>query len=156
MNRSIVAKSLPPLLVGLLLAACGGDDTVVYVPGTGFVEALRVTTARGGRASVGVGQPVEIHAQRRSGPWVAVAAGDVEEGQCTSPTLPNQLEAEVADDVTWLIEPEGHATLRPAEEGRGSLEILFDSVGTYRLTAESPSPCGEPLRSGTLVVEVVE
>ena len=156
MNGSILTRSVAILLVGLLVAACGGDDPVVYVPGTGFVEALRVTTARGPRARVGVGQPVEIHAQRRSGPWVAVEAGEVEEGQCTSPTLPNQLEAEVADGVTWLVDPAGHATLRPAEEGRGSMEILFDSPGTYRLTAESPSPCGDPIRSGTLVVEVVE
>lgn len=144
------------LLLAGLLAGCGGDDTMVYVPGTGFVEGLHVTTERGAQVRIGVGEPLEIHAQRRSGPWVPVPAGDVEEGQCASPTLPIQLEAEVADRVTWLVDPQGHATLRPAEEGRGSMEVLFDSAGTYRLTAESPSPCGEPFRGGILVIEVVE
>ena len=149
-------KALLPLALVISQAACGGDDTVVYVPGASFVESLYVTTARGAQVRARLGDPVLLHAQRRSGPWVPVEAGDVEEGQCTSPTLPEQLEIEVADRVTWLIDPQGHATLRPSAEEEGAMEIRFDSVGTYRLTAESPSACGEAFRGGIVVVEVVE
>lgn len=144
------------LLAPAVLAGCRGDDTVVYVPGPGFTESLHLTTARRARARVTLGEPLVLHAQRRSGPWVATPSGDVEEGQCTSSTPPPELEIEVADRVTWLVSPQGHASLAPAEEGRGAMEVRFDSVGTYHLSAESPSPCGEPIRGRTLVVEVMD
>lgn len=156
MDRSRLRRWASLLLAPVLLAGCRGDDTVVYVPGPSFIESLHLTTSRRARARVQLGEPLVLHAQRRSGPWLATTAGEVEEGQCTSPTPPPELEIEVADRVTWLVSPQGHASLAPADEGRGAMEVRFDSVGTYHLSAESPSLCGEPFRGRTLVVEVVD
>lgn len=143
------------LIAPAILVGCRGDETVVYVPGPGFVESLYLSAARRMPARVEVGEPLVLHAQTRSGPWVASTAREVEEGQCATPTPPPEMEVEAADRVTWLVTPHGHASLAPADD-RGAMEVRFDSAGTYHLSAESPSPCGDPVRGRTLVIEVVD
>ncbi|MDX1647696.1 MAG: hypothetical protein R3304_11175 [Longimicrobiales bacterium] len=141
------------LLLVTFGSACGGDDTVVYVPGPGFVEDLHLITGRGFTPRVEVGEPLVLHAQRRSGPWIPAERRRVGDEECVSPILPPQLEAEVAARVTWLVDPQGRATLNAGTEA-GTMEVRFDGPGTYFVTAQAPSPCGDPLRGDTLVITV--
>lgn len=137
-----------------LVSACGRDASVVYVPGGSFEEELFLTTSRGQAPRVRVGEPLVLHAQRRSGPWFPVPQRDVEEGQCSLTTLPPQLEPEVAASVRWIVVPEGHATFDVGLREDGTREVRFDAPGLYLLTAESGSWCREPFYGDTLRVEV--
>lgn len=128
----------------------------MYVPGESFEEDLFLITSGGRHPRIAVGEPLVLHAGRRSAPWLAIDGRDLEPDQCWLPSLPPQLEAEVAGSVRWLIEPSGHASFNTDLREDGSREVRFDSVGAYRLTAESSSWCGEPFSGDTLTIDVVE
>lgn len=81
-----------------------GSGSAVYVRAASYEEELHLMTARGKTARLRVEQPLVLHAQRRSGPWVAVPAHDLEPGQCSVASLPPQLEAEVAGVYTLTAE----------------------------------------------------
>ncbi len=141
----------------LLIAApgCGEEAATVYVPGTGFREELYLTTGRGPRARLGVDEPLVLHASRRSGPWVVADETTLPTDACRVASLPPQLELEVAADVRWIVEPAGRADWNVEAREDGAREIRFDAPGTYRLTAESTSWCGDPFLGDTLIVDVV-
>ncbi len=138
----------------LVAAGCGGEPEVVFVPAESFREELYVSARRGMRVTVDVDEPVQLHAQRRSGPWTAVDARSVPEGGCSLRTPPPQLEGEVAGNVRWLVEPEGTARFEVVATPDRPREVRFDAPGTYRITAETPSWCGDPFTSNSIVVEV--
>lgn len=147
--------------MGLGALACRDDaprgaGSAVYVRAASYEEELHLMTARGKTARLRVEQPLVLHAQRRSGPWVAVPAHDLEPGQCSVARLPPQLEAEVAGSVRWLVEPGGHASFNVDLRTDGTRTVVFDAPGVYTLTAESRADCGDPFYGDTLTIVVVE
>ncbi|MDH3206658.1 MAG: hypothetical protein OEO79_08600 [Gemmatimonadota bacterium] len=147
------------LFLGLTLtlgAGCGPEPAVVFVPSDTFEEELFVMTARGEVARIRVGEPLVLHAQRRSGPWKAATEDEVEPEACTLSSPPPQLEAEVAAQVRWIVAPEGSAVFNSDLRADGTREVRFEEAGVYVLTAESSSWCGTPFRGGELRIEVVE
>lgn len=150
------AAALGALLVGLS-AACGdGRPEVVYVPGATFREALFIAADRGPVIRARVGEPIVLSAQRRSGPWVAVESSEVPEGTCTFTSPPVELEAEVADNVRWIVLPEGAASFNLGLREDRTRVVTFEEPGSYRLTARSASWCGQSFGSDTLEVEIRE
>lgn len=154
----ILARRYALLLASALvvsLPGCGGDsDRVVYVPGSAFQEALFIAAQRGPVIRAGVGEPVILSAQRRSGPWRAVRAAEVPEGGCFLESPPLELEVEVADNITWTVTPEGAATFNTGIRDDRRRVVTFDAPGSYRVTATSASWCGEPFGADTLEVEI--
>ncbi len=156
MNRRFPSRPGPLawMLVAALPGCVGGDDAVVYVPGTTFREELHVGADRGPVIRAEVGEPIVLSAQRRSGPWRAVRASEVPEGTCSLASPPLELEAEVADNITWSVIPEGLATFNTGIREDRTRVVVFEEPGSYRLTAESASWCGEPFGGDTLEVEI--
>lgn len=150
-------SALAGALLALALAGCGGgEEAVVYVPGSTFLEALYIGADRGPVVRAQVGEPILLSAQRRSGPWRAVLASEVPEGGCSLASPPVQLEAEVADNITWTVLPDGSAAFNTGIREDRKRVVTFDTPGSYRLTASSASWCGEPFGSDTLEVEIHE
>lgn len=129
---------------------------MLYVPGSTFREALFISADRGPVVRAEVGEVITLSAQRRSGPWRAVPAGEVAEGTCSVPSRPPELETEVADDLTWSVYPEGHAVLNTEPLEDRTRTVRFDAPGRYVMTARSESWCGEPFEGDTLVFEITE
>lgn len=152
-DRSPTGLAILALAVAFNLA-CGGEPDVVYVPGTGFREAIFVSAERGPVVRAQVGEVVTLSAQRRAGPWRAVAASEVAEGTCTVPSPPAELEMEVADDLTWTVYPEGDAVLNRQPRNDRKRSVRFDAPGRYIMTARSESWCGEPYEGDTLFFEI--
>lgn len=144
------------LAIALGASGCSDAASTAYVRAPSYEEELRLMTARGKTARLRVSEPLVLHAQRRSGPWFAVPEHDLEPGQCSVPSLPPQLEAEVAGSVRWLVEPDGHASFNVDLRTDGTRTVTFDTPGVYTLTAESSAHCGDPFYGDTLTIEVVE
>ena len=54
------------------------------------------------------GETVVLHLERRiTGNWKQIPRNQLTAGQCWLYTPPPQLEEEVADNVEWVVEPEG-------------------------------------------------
>ena len=157
MRRQHRQNRLGPFALMLVVAlfGCGGDDdAVVYIPGATFREELHIGADRGPVIRAQVGEPVVLSAQRRSGPWRAVRASEVEEEACSLASPPVELEVEVADNITWTVIPEGVATFNTGIREDRTRVVVFDVPGSYRLTAQSASWCGEPFGGDTLEVEI--
>lgn len=158
MKHRVPSNALLGCVLTIALGASGCRDapSTVYVRAPSYEEGLHLMTSHGKIARSRVGEPVVLHAQRRSGPWFAVPESDLEPGQCSVSILPPQLEAEVAGEVRWLVEPEGHASFNTDLRTDGSRTVTFDAPGVYTMTAESSASCGDPFYGDTLTIEVVE
>lgn len=143
-------------LAASMWACVRAEPEVVYVPGTNFQEALFIAADRGPVVRARTGEPITLSAQRRSGPWRAVPADEVPDGTCSLASAPIELEAEVADNITWTVIPEGSATFNTGQREDRTRVLTFDEPGSYRLTAQSASWCGEPFGGDTLEVEIHE
>lgn len=62
----------------------------------------------------------------------------------------------MADNLTWTVVPEGHATFNTGLREDRTRTVSFDAPGSYRLTARSASWCGEPFGGDTLQVDIRE
>lgn len=144
------------LLVASIGACGGGEPEIVYIPGPNFQEALFIAAERGPIVRARAGEPIILSAQRRSGPWRAVQADEISEGSCSLASAPLELEGEVADNITWKVIPEGSATFNTGLREDRTRVVTFDQPGSYRLTAQSASWCGEPFGGDTLEVEIRE
>lgn len=138
----------------LLVASCSREPSEVYIPAPDFTQALSIATAQGPRAGIRVGEPLRLHAARRTGPWIRVARASLPENACWLAVSPPDFEREVAATVRWHVEPPHQATFNGGLRPDGTREVVFAAPGTYRLTAVSASWCGEPFGGDTLAVEV--
>src|SRR5262245_20206793 len=127
-------RSAPSVvLFSAFFAGCEQQSPMVYV----LDGPQEVTlTASASAARVPVGETVVLHAQRRAvGKWKQIPRDQLTPGQCWLYTPPPELEAAVADNVEWEVDPEnavrfdtavrfdhtriatmmsrGHVTLRP-------------------------------------------
>jgi hypothetical protein len=149
-------KSLALVLSGLVLfAACegnGGRGFVHYVPGAGFEQELEVELRLPEDRPIAVGEWVDISASRRSGPWVLEDTAAPGRPACRR-ISPVTEEYEVAEKVSWRVEPAGQASFGNARPPDLTRQIRFTAPGTYQVWATSDG-CGEPFVSNRIEVVV--
>jgi hypothetical protein len=136
--------------------ACSQEPSEVFVPGPSFSQSIRLATEHGERATVRVEQPLVLHAQRSSGPWVAVARASLPPDACWLVSPPAELEVEVAGNLRWLVEPPGAASFNVELRLDFTREVRFSRPGSYQLSADSQAWCRQPFSDNTLTVEVVD
>ncbi|RLE19942.1 MAG: hypothetical protein DRJ50_11520, partial [Actinobacteria bacterium] len=137
-----------------VLAGCSGEPATVYVPGDGFTESIEIRTAQGLGAVVDPDEPLELHALRRSGPWVAVERKTLDDDACWVAHPPAEIEPEVADNVRWIADPAGGAVVDSGRSVDRTRSARFEEAGVYTLTALSSSWCFDPYGSDPLTIEV--
>jgi hypothetical protein len=131
------------LVAASAVITCSRSPDRVYVPGDSFRYVVRISTAQGEHATVAVGEPLRLHASRRSGPWIEKAAKDVPDTACRTSALMEE-EPEVAAELAWNVEPEGVATFNVPTvltAGDRTREVRFSQPGEYRLKGVSFAPC---------------
>jgi hypothetical protein len=122
-----------------------------------FRHEIIVTTEQGDRASVAVGEPLRLHATRRSGPWIERPGSAAPEDGCWTEIARSE-EPEVAALVTWHTEPAGFSALgiRTVASGEDRTRtIRFSKAGEYRLSATSAVTCSRQ-ESNVVYVSVRE
>jgi len=94
---------VPFSAAALLIAGCEQKQPMVYV----LEGPQEVTlTASASATTVKVGEPVVLHAQRRSvGKWKQIPRDQLTPGQCWLYTAPPELEQEVAGSIDWEVLP---------------------------------------------------
>jgi len=87
----------------MLISGCEQKQPMVYV----LEGPQEVTlTASASATTVKVGEPVVLHAQRRSvGKWKQIPRDQLTPGQCWLYTAPPELEEEVAASIDWEVLP---------------------------------------------------
>jgi hypothetical protein len=87
----------------MLVSGCEQKQPLVYVlEGTQEVTL----TASASATTVRVGEPVVLHAQRRTvGKWKQIPRDQLTPGQCWLYTAPPELEQEVAGSIDWEVLP---------------------------------------------------
>jgi len=146
-------------VVGLLLLVCGAcshEPERVFVPAAPFHHEIEVQTAQGLGATVRVGEPLVLHARRMTGPWKEVHRGTLPSDACWVTGPPEDEEPEVADNVHWMVDPDGYATFNLGLRGDPTRTVHFTRPGQYQLRAVSKTFCSPPSSSTDLTVLVVE
>ena len=124
------------------------------MPGPSFQQSIHLSTAQGEYATVQVGQPLILHAQRSSGPWIKVKRDSLAPDSCWLTSPPADREAEVAGNLRWIVDPPGGATFNIDLRLDQTREVRFSVPGRYRLSAHSSVWCTESYAGNTLSVEV--
>lgn len=100
----LVRSALIVVLVSAFGLGCKQQSPMVYVLDGPQNVTLTISASA---ARVPVGESVVLHAQRRSvGKWKQIPRDQLTQGQCWLYTPPPELEAEVADNLEWQVEPE--------------------------------------------------
>ena len=141
--------------LALFALSCSQDPSEVFVPGPSFSQSVQLSTAQGERATVRVEEPLILHAQRISGPWVEVARDSLAPDACWLVSPPPELEDEVAGNLRWLVEPPGSVTFNVELRLDFTREVRFSKPGIYQLSAQSSAWCKKPHSGNTVTVEVV-
>jgi hypothetical protein len=142
------------ILAAALAVACSPEPSEVFVPGPSFQQSIRLSTAQGENATVRVAQPLVLHAQRSSGPWIKVKRDSLAPDSCWLTSPPADLDAEVAGNLRWVVDPPEGATFNTDLRLDQTREVRFSEPGRYRLSAHSSVWCTEPYAGNTLSVEV--
>ena len=95
--------AVPFSAAAMLISGCEQKQPMVYV----LEGPQEVTlTASASATTVKVGEPVVLHAQRRSvGKWKQIPRDQLTPGQCWLYTAPPELEQEVAASIDWEVLP---------------------------------------------------
>lgn len=146
------------LFAGLVLifSACSYEPRRVFVPTESFEHKIEVSTAQGPQATVRVGERLVLHARRVTGPWKEVTRDGLSSDECWVVRPPEREEPEVADNVHWIVDPEGYATFNLGLRDDHTRTVQFSQSGQYRLRAVSKTWCGSPRTSGNITVSVVD
>lgn len=147
-RRHKLHRSLSRITVGLLIAvglsACEQKPAFVFV-----LEAPQrvelVASASSGK--VRVGQAVVLTAQRRTrGTWKRIAWRELKEDQCWMAAIPPERETEVADNLHWVVEPQGAATFNTDSRPDRTREVALSREGVFSFRSSTAVWC-EPGRS---------
>jgi hypothetical protein len=128
----------------------------VFVPGKAFHHSVEVRTKQGRTAIVRVGEWLSLSASRSTGPWVEVGRESLGPDGCWVAPPPSEVEAEVADNVTWSAEPKGGADFNLGLLPDHSRRVLFSRPGRVELRATSSTYCSAQATSNALTVTVKE
>lgn len=147
-------RYVPAVLFLALTLGCSGEPKIVYVPGDGYQESIHVATEQGPEAVVDVGEPLTLHVTRRSGPWVETDAAELDDDACRLVNPPDPTELEVADNVTWVADPQEDAIFSAGLRDDHTRTVTIDRKGRFTLTATSASWCFEPFAGPPVTVDV--
>jgi hypothetical protein len=125
----------------------------VFVPGATFSQEVRISSSQGDEPRVTVGQPLVLHAVRKSGPWVPAQRKALAADACWVAQPPGE-EAEVSDNLRWIAEPDEAATFNVVYRQDHTREVRFSAPGTYRLRASSSLWCRPGPESNAITVSV--
>src|SRR5262245_10189308 len=90
------------------LAGCShSEDQRLFVPGPGYTCEVKISLPHEAKA----GEWIDLKASRTSGPWVQVAKNDVEKGVRAISKEPPPVEENVQANLSWDIDPPGHAEM---------------------------------------------
>ena len=135
----------------LSAAGCHPLPDEIWVPGEGYGEELRIELSSD---EVGVGEWLELDAERRTGPWVPVPRPEeLPAGTCWWRRPPPPVEVGVGGNVRWFAEPGGRFNL-PNEADGLRRRVRFDRPGTYTIRAQSAG-CPGSFDSAATTVRVV-
>ena len=147
-------RYVPAVLFLALTLGCSGEPKIVYVPGDGYQESIHVATEQGPEAVVDVGEPLTLHVTRRSGPWVETDAAELDDDVCRLVNPPDPTELEVADNVTWVADPQEDAIasykhgdvvmVRPAGHKWTKTERNSFLIVQLYMTEEEAAELGKP------------
>jgi hypothetical protein len=147
----------PLFAVCFSLLACSDDPPILYVPGEQFRETVQISTGGGASPIIGVDEPLTLHARRTAGPWIAIPRAELGDRRCPWNVAPPEVEAEVADNVRWLVQPDSASAVFNLKISKDhTRNVRFSKPGIYRLTAHSNVSCTVPAAVDTLVVKVIE
>ncbi|MAT38237.1 MAG: hypothetical protein CL946_01395 [Ectothiorhodospiraceae bacterium] len=139
------------LIVFILPACREAVPEYIWVPGEDFEERL---TVRAEQDTVRVGEALILHAQRENSGFVRVKTDIENEPACWWREEPPKFESEVAQNVTWYIEPDDEGKFNLGLRADGSRTVKFARPGTYTLRAETAAWCPPREKSNTLSVVV--
>lgn len=126
----------------------------MFVPGVGYEHSIRAWSDQGDSATVRPGQPLVLHAERRTGPWMSVTVKPVGSDACWRRSMPPSLEPEVAGSVRWSTEPPDVAVFNTDFRPDLSREVRFAVPGVYLLIAEDRVACSEAPVADTVQIVV--
>lgn len=130
---------LPAVLA--VVAGCEQRGPFVYVLDGQQSVVLKATAVP---AKVQQGETVVLHVERQTtGNWQRVSRGDLKPGQCWVYRPPVQSEPEVAQNVQWVVEPEGAVQFHTEYQMDQSRVATMMTKGAIKLTPVGKVQCEE-------------
>jgi hypothetical protein len=140
----------------VVMIACSPQPEQVFAPAKAFHHTVRATTTQGAEPSVRVGEPLTLQATRTSGPWVQIPRRSVPADGCWVAPPPPAEEPEVADNLHWVVEPDGQAVFDLGLRDDHTRVVRFSRPGRYVLHAVGSMWCSPPTGSNAITVVVRE
>jgi hypothetical protein len=132
------------LLAVALLQGCERTPEFVFVLNAPQTVGL---TASASTLSARVGEPVVLYAERKTqGSWTRIPSKELKPHQCWVAALPPEREAAVADNIHWIVEPEGGAVFNIDVRPDHTRTVVLSKPGVFTLTPGTSVWC-EPGRS---------
>lgn len=126
----------------------------VFVAAEGFRQTVVATASR---PTARVGEAIELHAVRRTGPVVRAKRSALLPGTCWWSEPPPAVEDEVAANLHWTIEPSGAHRFDDGLDMHLHRTVTFSRPGTYQVRGHSAGPaCLPELVSDPIELRIVE
>lgn len=134
-------------------SACGNPPppAEVFIPGP---EATTTVSVSASSAHAAVGEPVVLTAERRASGFIQVPIGKVPEGVGWWRSEPPSYEESVADNLRWMVQPEGQSRFNTDFRPDHKRIVQFTSPGVYRLHGISALYGPSTVRSNEITIEV--
>lgn len=132
------------LIAAALLPGCERKPEFVFV-----LEAPQVVelAAWASTHRVAAGEPLILQARRTtSGTWKRIPSRDLKPDQCWMAVVPPEEETAVADNLQWVVEPDGAATFNTGTRSDRARTVSLSMPGAYTITPSTSVWC-EPGRS---------
>jgi hypothetical protein len=147
-RRRKLHRSLTRTAIGLFL--CVGLSACEQKPEFVFVLEAPQSVELAASASAGkvrVGQAVVLTAQRSTrGTWTRIPWRELKEDQCWMAAIPPESETAVADNLHWVVEPQGAASFNTDSRPDHTREAVFSKEGVVSFSSSTAVWC-EPGRS---------
>ncbi len=92
--------------------------------------------------SVPAGEKIVLHARRfNTGEWEAVKRNTLSGDDCWMTQPPPAREDEVADNIRWIVAPQGHARFNVQPRADHTRTVTFSQPGEYILQARTATWC---------------
>lgn len=128
------------------------DD--VFVAAEGFQKTVAATASR---SAARVGEAIDLHAVRRTGPVRKAKRRELPLGTCWWSAPPPAVEDEVAGNLHWTVEPAGAHGFHDAFAMQRYRTITFSKPGTYQLRGRSATPpCSPEVVSNVIELRIDE
>lgn len=132
------------LIVAFTLPGCDQKPAFIFVLETSQVVELEASASA---RQVSPGESFVLNAQRKtSGNWRRIASHELMPGQCWMAALPPEREKEVADNLHWVVEPQGAATFNIDFRPDHTRAVSISKEGVFTFTPSTAVWC-EPGRS---------